>query len=168
MGQPCWLVILLISHVRAEVKTWQHSNDYDKHSHWVGERLPCPGQDVRMPAEIVFMPRTVVMGTLYLAEGWYTLFLECLLIIHSEECWFFPRTVLLTFSLNLPLKENLLQDVFLQLATQQYTSLLNTDHGLIHLAGSLQVLPPTLTPTRSPACMTRWSSPLTWPTRCPY
>jgi hypothetical protein len=61
--------LLLIYTVSADLKVWQWSNDFSNPSHWMEGRIPCPGQDVRIPAEIVFMPHVMVMGRIDLAEG---------------------------------------------------------------------------------------------------
>ena len=69
MLTPSWPLLLLIYTVSADQKVWQWSNDFSNPSHWMEGRSPCPGQDVRIPAEIVFMPHVMVMGRIDLAEG---------------------------------------------------------------------------------------------------
>ena len=68
MATP-WPLLLFICIVSTDQKVWQWSNDFDNPSHWMEGRSPCPGQDVKIPAEIVFMPRVRVLGQLNLAVG---------------------------------------------------------------------------------------------------
>ena len=68
MATP-WPLLLFICIVSADQKVWQWSNDFDNPSHWMEGRSPCPGQDVKIPAEIVFMPRERVLGQLNFAVG---------------------------------------------------------------------------------------------------
>ena len=50
-------------------KVWQWSNDFSNPRHWEAGRVPCPGQDVTLPREVVFMPTQASIGKVNIAVG---------------------------------------------------------------------------------------------------
>ena len=52
-----------------DTKVWQWSNSFEKSEHWMDGRIPCPGQAVNIPAEVVYMPKMMQLGKINLAHG---------------------------------------------------------------------------------------------------
>ena len=50
-------------------KVWQWSNDFSNPRHWEAGRVPCPGQALTFPLEIVFMPAQASIGKVNIAVG---------------------------------------------------------------------------------------------------
>ena len=63
------LTMMMTGGVSGLEKVWQWSNDYDNPSHWEEGRVPCPGQEVFIPQEIVMMPSSGSIGHIHLATG---------------------------------------------------------------------------------------------------
>ena len=63
-------IIFILSRVECLDKTWQWSNNYDNPSHWQGDQVPCPGQTVIIPQEIVYMTSSGAIGPVQLATGY--------------------------------------------------------------------------------------------------
>ena len=63
------LTCFSIVSVSGEDKVWQWSNDFSNPRHWEAERVPCPGQDVSIPQEVVFMPAQGSIGKINIAVG---------------------------------------------------------------------------------------------------
>ena len=61
--------ILCLTLAESLDKIWQWSNNYDNPSHWHGGHLPCPGQTVIIPQEIVYMTSSGAIGPIQLASG---------------------------------------------------------------------------------------------------
>ena len=67
------IMIMMIMMMRGGVsgleKVWQWSNDYDNPNNWEEGRVPCPGQEVVIPQEIVMMPASGSIGHIHLVKG---------------------------------------------------------------------------------------------------
>ena len=59
----------LLASVLAEEKHWQWSNSFQEENHWEQGRLPCPGQPVIIPDDVVFLSTEVSLGELELGVG---------------------------------------------------------------------------------------------------
>ena len=64
------LSCLSIVSVSGVDKVWQWSNDFSNPHHWEAGRVPCPGQAVSIPREVVFMPSQANIGKVNIAIGW--------------------------------------------------------------------------------------------------
>ena len=63
------LICSSVSSVSGVDKVWQWSNDFSNPQHWEAGRVPCPGQAVTIPREIVFMPAQGSIGKVDIAVG---------------------------------------------------------------------------------------------------
>ena len=63
------LTCIFIVSVSGVDKVWQWSNDFSNPRHWEAGRVPCPGQDVTLPKEVVFMPAQGSVGKVNIAVG---------------------------------------------------------------------------------------------------
>lgn len=63
------LTCICIVSVAGVDKVWQWSNDFSNPRHWEAGRVPCPGQDVILPKEVVFMPAQGSVGKVNIAVG---------------------------------------------------------------------------------------------------
>ena len=63
------LTCIFIVSVAGVDKVWQWSNDFSNPRHWEAGRVPCPGQDVTLPKEVVFMPAQGSVGKVNIAVG---------------------------------------------------------------------------------------------------
>ena len=59
----------LLTSALAGDKHWQWSNSFQVESHWEEGRLPCPGQAVIIPGDVVFLSTEVSLGALELGVG---------------------------------------------------------------------------------------------------
>ena len=63
------LTCIFIVSVAGGDKVWQWSNDFSNPRHWEAGRVPCPGEDVTLPREVVFMPAQGSVGKVNIAVG---------------------------------------------------------------------------------------------------
>ena len=63
------LTCFSIVSVSGEDKVWQWSNDFSNPGHWEAGRVPCPGQALTFPLEIVFMSAQASIGKVNIAVG---------------------------------------------------------------------------------------------------
>ncbi|XP_023327575.1 protein amnionless [Eurytemora carolleeae] len=63
------LFIIFLHRILGAERVWQWSNSLATPSHWSQGRIPCTGQDVELPSEIMFMSETAEYGKISIEEG---------------------------------------------------------------------------------------------------